>query len=332
MTTMGRRKTVQTNLPPRMRQVRNAYYYDHGIVNGKRWREPLGSDYRRALQRWAELEAGTPESGTIAEVLVEYREYGMRGLAPRTIEDRRAHIERLNSVFGRLRVEDLQPHHIARYLRRHSKPVMANREIGTLSAAISWAIEQGWMRSNPTRQIRRNKEQSRDRYVSDAEFEIVRALANPTLSAAMELAYCTGMRRGDLIALTWGQISEEGIRVRHEKTGATVLLEWTPRLREAINTAQRLPGNRVRGMTVLCRSDGQPYTADGFSAMWQRLMTKALKKGAIQERFTFHDLRAKCGTDAADRGLDSQALLGHRTEQQHLAYLRSRAAQRVTPL
>jgi len=71
MADMGRHKTVQTQLPKRMRRIRNAYYYDHGIINGKRCKEPLGSDYREALRRWAEIESGSPTQGTIGAILVD---------------------------------------------------------------------------------------------------------------------------------------------------------------------------------------------------------------------------------------------------------------------
>jgi integrase len=45
-----------------------------------------------------------------------------------------------------------------------------------------------------------------------------------------------------------------------------------------------------------------------FSAIWQRLMAKAVQ--ACVERFTFHDLRAKA---ASDKGTieEAAALLGH---------------------
>jgi hypothetical protein len=40
--------------------------------------------------------------------------------------------------------------------------------------------------------------------------------------------------------------------------------------------------------------------------MWNRVITKALEQGLIAERFTFHDIRAKAGTDTEDDNL-----LGH---------------------
>lgn len=41
---------------------------------------------------------------------------------------------------------------------------------------------------------------------------------------------------------------------------------------------------------------GNPYTEQGFKAMWNRLMLAALAEKVIEQRFTFHDLRAHYAT------------------------------------
>jgi hypothetical protein len=43
-------------------------------------------------------------------------------------------------------------------------------------------------------------------------------------------------------------------------------------------------------------------------------MNKALGLGVIKERFTFHDLRAKAGSDS-ESDEDAKSLLGHSTPQ-----------------
>jgi hypothetical protein len=63
--------------------------------------------------------------------------------------------------------------------------------------------------------------------------------------------------------------------------------------------------------TLVCNLQGKPFTESGFRSNWHRLMQAGLKgrkktNGAvdfepvIKEAFTFHDLRAKSGSDAAD--------------------------------
>lgn len=327
---MGRRRTKDLELPPRMRRKGSAYYYDHGVVDGKRYWQPLGSDFAEAKRKWADLEADEPADGTVSALLSYYRKHALPSCADRTRKDRKAHLARLDGIFGPMAIEQLRPQHVARYLREHAHPVAANREIGTLSAAYSYAVDVGMAPANPCRQVRRNPEHKRDRYITDAEFRAVKALAPPAVALGMDLAYLTGMRLGDLLALRRDQLEDEGIRVRQSKTGAKVFIEWTPDLRAVIADARQLRP-KVSGMHVLVTRHGHPYTVSGFGAMFRRVMDKAERKQGIA-RFTFHDIRAKTGTDARDAGLDSQALLGHTTEAQHQTYLRSRAPVRVRPV
>lgn len=49
------------------------------------------------------------------------------------------------------------------------------------------------------------------------------------------------------------------------------------------------------------RRQGQPYTEQGFKAMWNRIMEDWLKLSGA-ERFTFHDLRAYYVTVMVGRG------------------------------
>lgn len=327
---MGRHRTKDLDLPPRMRRKGRAYYYDHGPVDGKRYWQPLGSDFAEAKRRWAAIEADEPSDGTVGALLNHYKLHCLPQCAERTQADRKAHIKRLEGVFGAVHVDSIRPQDIARYLRQHAYPVAANREIGTLSAAYSYAIDIGLASSNPCREVRRNRETKRDRYITHAEYNAVRALASPLMAVAMDLAYLTGMRMGDLLALTWTQLEDEGIRVRQSKTGAKVLIEWTDDLRQVFDSAKRIYP-KVRGLHVLCTRRGQPHTVSGFKSQWQRLQRRAIREGVLEERFTFHDIRAKAASDARDAGLDSQALLGHTTEAQHQTYLRSKAPVRVQP-
>ena len=70
--------------------------------------------------------------------------------------------------------------------------------------------------------------------------------------------------------------------------------------------------DQVKSTYLICNSEGQPYTSSGFKAMWQRAMKAWVEKG--NERFTFHDLRAKSVTDATEAGRRASDLTGHRTE------------------
>lgn len=88
----------------------------------------------------------------------------------------------------------------------------------------------------------------------------------------------------------------------------------------------------VAGFHMICSGKGQPYSLCGFRSIRIRLQKRALAQGAIKERFTFHDIRAKTLTDADDTGKDAQQLAGHSKEQQTITYLRSRKVSDVEPV
>jgi hypothetical protein len=55
---------------------------------------------------------------------------------------------------------------------------------------------------------------------------------------------------------------------------------------------------------LFCTRKGEGYideakgTARGWDSMWQRFMERILEETKVKDRFTEHDLRAKCASDA----------------------------------
>jgi integrase len=317
-----------------MRQKGKAYYYDHGYdPTGRRYWEPLGSVLPEAKLKWARIEAERREptrGETVAAMLHYYRAKHLPTLAERTQKDRSAHLDVLERAFGHMRPDAVKPQHIAQFLEAHKAPVSANRQIATLSVAYAKGLRIGMATRNPCIGVERNKETGRDRYITDAEFLAVKALADEHGQAVMDLAYATGMRQGDLLKLTHAQVTDDGLVLRQGKTGQRQVMEMTPELADVLS---RLKASRdAFGFTLIRRRDGKPYTSSGFKAWWQRLQRAAMREEVIIERFTFHDIRAKAATDAEDQGHDPQALLGHTTRKQTEAYIRSRKTIRVQPI
>lgn len=331
-----RTRSKNHHLPRRMRvSSAGTYYYDHGPgPDGKRRWERLGRDLAEAKIRWAQIEAERneqpPARNTVAALLDYYRKQHLPQLAERTQRDRRAILETLNKVFGHMRPGAVRPQDVAAYLEEHDYPVAANREIAVLSTVYRKGMRVGLVDTNPCDGVERNPEKPRDRYVTDAEFLAVKALADDWMQAVMDLAYLTGMRQGDLLALERRQVDSEGIHLRQAKTGQRQIIERTPALDDVLQRLQR--ARPVAGMRLLCTKRGQPYSESGFKALWQRLARSALDQGVLEERFTFHDIRAKSATDAEQQGLDPQRLLGHTSRNQTETYLRSRRAIRIQPV
>lgn len=78
--------------------------------------------------------------------------------------------------------------------------------------------------------------------------------------------------------------------------------------------------------------NGRQYGTDGFRAIWQRLQCRAIERGNLKERFTFHDIRAKHATDRNEENIDTQVALGHLSPEMTKRYIRHPKGRTVKPL
>lgn len=320
---VGRRK-ADHHLPPRMYAKHGSFYY---VSRSNKWIN-LGRDLAIAKRKWAELDGAGPAAAGMAALMDRYLLEVVPTKAARTQQDNREEMERLRAVFGAMEARDVRPMHVAKYLDLRGKqaPTRANREKALLSHVFSMAMRWGITDTNPCRGVRRNPERPRERYITDEEYRAVWAQANSTVRGLMDLAYLTAQRIGDLIELRHADITQAGVRIVQNKTGAKLLVRMTPELRAVIDRITRIHP-KVRGMTLLCTRTGQPYTYDGISSMFKR----AVKAAGVPD-FHIHDLRAKALTDARRAGQDAQRLAGHANETMTARYIKARETEEVDPL
>lgn len=323
---MGRRRIRDRHLPPRLYRRHGAYYH---VIAGL-WTR-LSTRLDEALRLWAEREAAAlPTGETVGQAIDRYLREVLPGLARDTQTTYRACLSRLRPVFGDTRLADVRPVHVAGYLDRRSAKKAANLEIRVLSTVYQHAMRWGWCDANPTRGVRRNPERHRDRYPTDAELAALREAADDQWRAMIDLSLLTALRLSDLIGLRWSDVSDEGLRVTHQKTKTRRLYLATPALTDALARARRLR-RRVGSVWLFARRDGQPYTRETHSAAWRRLRARA---GLASTDLHWHDLRARALTDAARAGGRdyAQALAGHASGDQTEAYIRARETVPVRPV
>lgn len=315
---IARRKT-NLHLPPRMylyKGKRKSTYYTITAANE---RINLGHDFLCAKKKLIEIDSGAAVAGTVGEMIDRYMREISTKKAPRTHKDEIASAKLLNDVFGKMNPSDLRPVHVAKYLdmRGQSAPVRANREKALLSHMFSMAMRWGIVDSNPCRGVARNTETPRDRFVTDEELIAFCLFAESVSETGMmlartaRLAYLTGQRRGDLLKLRLDMLTDEGIFIRQSKTSARVLIEWTPALSDCVSSLRSLP-RPISGMFLICNQSGQPYSSYGFDTLWGRLMNAWCDNG--NERFHFHDLRAKAITKMVEDGRQARDLSGHKSD------------------
>lgn len=205
--------------------------------------------------------------------------------------------------------------------------------------------------TNPVASIKRMNTPPRKKYPTDSEVRRIkfhamvgrdglRTRSGPYLAAAIDLAYLTGQRVGDLLDLRWNKraatnekgdvvapyIATDGIHFRPSKTekstGVMVTITWTPRLRAVIERVEKIGRRHIRN--VLTNQEAQPLLYDTFYSAWWRACDRAGIKN-----LHFHDLKAKALTDTAKKHgkKAAQTKGGHSSEKQTDDYLRARLAQ-----
>ncbi|WP_165797264.1 tyrosine-type recombinase/integrase [Solimonas fluminis] len=307
-------------MPARVYFSRGFWFY---VTSEGKWIK-LGKEKPEALRAYAELLSGDGRV-RMREIFLRYARDILPTKAPSTRKTQERRLEVLTQVFGALSPDQISSGEVAQYLDESPAKVQANRDIALLSHVFTKAVRWRLAKANPCLGVERNAEAPRDRYVTHEEYLAVFEAGSPVIQAMMALAYVTGQRESDLLKLRRAQLTSEGIHFRQGKTGKRLVVSWSSALRTAVDLAGQLPAEGVGSLFVICRRDGQPYSADGFQTLWQRHQIECLKQGLIAERFTFHDLRAKAGSDAKDG-----RLLGH-IDARTLNRVYRRAPEKVAP-
>jgi integrase len=329
-----------------MYKRRGKYYFDSPVT--MKW-EPLGDDIATALGKYGQLIGPGQRCRFIGETIDRYKiEVGAKIETRRRRDELLATLDRLKAVFGEMEQDNLTQRHLYLYIdrrtdtRKHFKeqkrPALtaAKHDIATLRLVLTKGIRWGAGAVNAAINIEFDIPKKAPAQVSDEAYQAIYGIADERMQIAMDIASNVGPRRGDLLTLRWDEITEEGIPDEQSKTGARLFIEMTPGLQAALDRAKALKPDIPKAY-VLRNLEGQPYTGDGFSSNWQRLIRKALKLGVItpEQRFQWKHLRNKAGQDKADlEGLQAATdLLGHTTTKTTSKYYVARVpAKRVRPV
>lgn len=271
---------------------------------------------------------------TFGELAARYRAECIPLLGPRT---QRAYVHHVNFLEAHFTPEreicSIKPRDVGRLLDVPRAKIHRAKQVAVLSAMMGMAVSVWFVDGceiNPCQKIKRHRNPPRSRYVTDLEFDAVRALAPFNVQLAMDLALLTGQRQGDCLDLMWSNVYATHIDVTQGKTGKHLGIRITPALAEVLQRARNYkPFLGPRKYVIRART-GDPYTHEGMRALWQRVMNEAMRLGAIRKRYSFHDLRAKCASDKKNLQGASE-LLGH-SDQSLTRRIYVRSIQMVDPL
>lgn len=345
MAAVGRKRTKDLHLPPRMRIRKGRYYYD---TQAKPRREiPLGADYGTALVEWAKLEGDgllpANTAPTFGMAWTKYRKDVLPSKAPRTQADNEKEAALLLKVFKDAPLGLIKPQHIRGYLDTRGKAakVRANREKALFSHIFNKAREWGYTAApNPCAGVKGFTEEGRDKYVEDAEFRAVYVWACVPLRNAMDLAYLSAQRPADVLKATRQHAQEGLLKVRQNKTGAKLRIELIGRLGALVERLLHVQPGKVASAYLVRNENEQPLTYDAMTDRFEKARRLSIEAaiadgntalGESLRSFQFRDLRAKAASDLEDLRA-AQGLLGHGQQSTTQGYVRARVGDRVRPV
>jgi integrase len=297
----------------------------------------------------AEQQSGTavePSTMTIAEHVRSWLA-GNNGLSPKTVERYRELAERqIIPWLGATTLQKLRPAQVAEWhatlLRRGrvDGDPLSRRTVGhahrVLHRAFELALRLEQLSRNPVHAVPAPKLELVEPEILTAEqiATVLEALDSHQLYPVISLALATGMRRGELCALTWGSVDLERATVKVERSleeTASGLRFKSPKTRSGNRIigvpsaiVEMLRAHRSAQLEIRLRLgqgrpdtndlvfplwDGSPYPPDKLSRDWGNLV-----RDRKLPRVSFHSLRHSHASALISAGVDIVSVsrrLGH---------------------
>jgi integrase len=296
------------------------YFYVSRDAEGKKKEVPLGSDLLAAKVEWSRLEAKPvpAEAGTLGAIMDRYEREIVPQKAERTQRCNRLCLSKLRSAFKDAPLDAITPQVLAQYRDARTAKVRANREISLLSHIFNLAREWGYTsRENPATRLRKNPERPRDYYATREVWDAVYAQAAPELQDAMDLAYLTGQRPGDVLLMREADIVDGHLQVAQGKTAKKlrIMLDGNDLGELLARLVEQRRQRGVRAPYLIVTPEGMRVTQPMLRRRWDEARDKAAKKADatladLVRAFQFRDIRPKAASEIGDLGKASR-LLGH---------------------
>ena len=284
------------------------------LAEAKAWAKATEDELRRVRRKGS---APVDLTTMTLETLIEKYLEDPATKALRDYAGRQHHLAWWSDGYGRVKVMQLGVLKIREArdaLCKDKQAGTVNRYIAAMRSCWNWGRGAGLLPADhvwPPR-LMLPEPKGRERYLTDDELARVLKAARAeslVMLAAVVMALATGMRQGNMVGLTWGDIDLERQRVTLPTTKAGKA-HAIPLGLAAVESLQAIrPENPDPKARLFLTAKGKPLTADVLGGIW-----RAVRAVAEVEDCRWHDLRHSTASFLAQSGanlLQIGAILGH---------------------
>ena len=229
-------------------------------------------------------------------------------------------VARLKAYFKNRALESFTPDLVEAYLvqRRKAGSMLKegkaikgstlNRDVACLKTIVRRAVINRMIDRNPIEGVGRFKEHSRERTLTAEELQTLLKHCSSHIRSLVQIAYLSGMRRGEILGLTWDQVDfKNKIIVLEAEATKTQEKREIPMGNTLKGLFQRIP--RTIGSLYVFTFKGKPI------GNIKTAFVSACRRAGIKD-FHFHDLRHCAVTNLRKAGVSDSVIMsisGHKT-------------------
>lgn len=245
-------------------------------ANGKGYRDiyvklphPTHPDFSAALAKLNSKQIReVADFGSMAALIKEYRAVlADKKMADATREAWHYYLGLMVEQHGARQVELLERRHVIRIRdSMATTPGKANNYIAKLRGLLEYAIDIGWIKSNPARGVSNLKTGEHEPWPAHVLEDAI-AAADPMLRLAIITGACSGQRLSDVIKMQFGWIKDGIMHVRSKKTRTDAYIPMHALWLAEIKKVER------KAVTLLYDRSGKPFSdTDRVQERLRRLM------------------------------------------------------------
>jgi integrase len=276
-----------------------------------------------------EIGAKRVRAGTIGAVVLAYFHSAdfLNIPSPLTRATYRNIIEAFTKEHGDKPLAALERRHIKAMLAsKVATPAAANLWLRLIKKLMRFAVEEGLRGDDPAVGIAHIKTRPTGGFHSWTEDEIAQFNSRHPIGTkarlALGLLLYTAQRRSDVVTMGPQHVQNGKVRVRQQKTGATLRIPVHPDLQAILNATPR------KDLTFLVTQYGKPYTAAGFGSFFRDCCDDA----GLPQECAAHGLRKAACRRLAEAGCSANVIAsisGHTTLREVERYTKAADQERM---